>query len=42
MITHDPRLAQEHADIIFWIQDGHLKKVTKKIGKIWKEIKSKN
>lgn len=41
MITHDPHLAQEHADIIFWIQDGHVRKVTKRFGKVWKEIKSK-
>jgi len=38
MITHDPDLALEHADIIFWIKDGKVEKVTKKSGKQWKKI----
>lgn len=35
MVTHDPRLAQEHADIIYHIKDGRLEKVTKKIKGKW-------
>jgi putative ABC transport system ATP-binding protein len=39
MITHSPELAHEHAKIIYWMKDGKIEKVTKKIGKTWKEIK---
>lgn len=35
MITHDQHLALEHADIIFWIRDGKVNKVTKRSGKRW-------
>ena len=35
MITHDPRLAQEHAKIIYHIKDGKLEKVTKKVKGKW-------
>jgi len=30
MVTHDPELAQEHADTVYWLKDGKLEKVTKK------------
>jgi putative ABC transport system ATP-binding protein len=30
MVTHDKDLAQEHADIIYWLKDGKIEKVTKK------------
>ena len=40
MITHDPDLALEHADIIFWIKDGKVVKTTKKQGKTWRTIPS--
>lgn len=30
MVTHDPDLAEEHADIVFWLKDGKIEKVTKK------------
>jgi putative ABC transport system ATP-binding protein len=33
MVTHDPELAQKHADVIYWLLDGKLNKVTKKVGK---------
>ena len=33
MITHDPDLAQKYADIVYWLRDGKLEKVTKKKGK---------
>jgi putative ABC transport system ATP-binding protein len=29
MVTHDPDLAQEYADVIYWLKDGKLEKVTK-------------
>ena len=30
MITHDPQLAQDHAQIVYWLRDGKLEKVTEK------------
>lgn len=33
VITHDPDLAQEYADIVYWLRDGKLEKVTKKKGR---------
>jgi putative ABC transport system ATP-binding protein len=39
MVTHDPEKALAHAKIIYWLKDGKLEKVTKKIGSSWKEIK---
>jgi putative ABC transport system ATP-binding protein len=42
MITHDPDLAREHADVIFWIKDGKVEKTTKKFGKTWKKIPSRS
>ena len=30
MVTHDPRLAQEHAKTIYWLKDGRVEKVTRK------------
>jgi putative ABC transport system ATP-binding protein len=30
MVTHDPDLAQEHADTVFWLRDGKIEKVTHK------------
>jgi len=38
MVTHDPELAVEHADIVYWLLDGKLEKVTR--GR--KKIKGKN
>ena len=35
MITHDQNLALKHSDIIFWIKDGKLNKVTKKHNGKW-------
>lgn len=28
MVTHDPDLAQKHADIVYWLRDGKVEKVT--------------
>lgn len=33
MVTHDPDLAQAHADIVYWLKDGKLEKVTGKVKK---------
>jgi len=33
MITHDPDLAKENAEIVYWMRDGKLEKVTKKKGR---------
>jgi len=29
MVTHDPDLAKEHADKIYWLKDGKIEKITK-------------
>jgi putative ABC transport system ATP-binding protein len=36
MVTHDPKLAQEHAKIIYQIKDGKVEKKLKKISGKWK------
>lgn len=38
MVTHDKFLAMEHAEIIFWIKDGKLSRITKRCGKEWRTI----
>ena len=30
MVTHDPTLAQKHAQIVYWLKDGKVEKVTRK------------
>ncbi len=30
LVTHEPELAQAHADIVYWLRDGKLEKVTRK------------
>lgn len=30
MVTHDPDMAKEYADIVYWLRDGKIEKVTKK------------
>jgi len=39
MITHEPEVAQEHAKTIYWLRDGKIEKVTKKVNNSWKIIK---
>ncbi|MFH1451654.1 MAG: ABC transporter ATP-binding protein [archaeon] len=34
VVTHDADLALKHADIVYWLLDGHLEKVTGKGGKV--------
>ncbi len=38
MVTHSSELAHEHAQIIYWLKDGKIEKVTKKYGKEWKTV----
>lgn len=38
MVTHDPEKALSHARTIYWVKDGRIEKVTKKIGSVWKKV----
>ena len=38
MVTHDPEVAMNHAKVIYWIKDGKVERVTKKVGKKWKTL----
>lgn len=40
MVTHDPEKAMSHAKTIYWIRDGLVEKVTKKVKGNWKVVKS--
>ncbi len=35
IITHDPNLAQTYAEKIYWIKDGSIEKITKKVSGKW-------
>ena len=39
MVTHEPELAQKHADIVYWLKDGKLEKTTRKKKKPVKQNK---
>lgn len=39
MVTHESELAQAHAKTIYWIKDGKVEKVTRRVKGIWKSIK---
>jgi putative ABC transport system ATP-binding protein len=39
MVTHDPDTALAHAKTIYWIKDGKIEKITRKVGKTWKKVK---
>ena len=41
MVTHDSHLAQKHAQIIYWIRDGKIEKITEKTKGKWKEVSEK-
>ncbi|MFA5061491.1 MAG: ABC transporter ATP-binding protein [Candidatus Pacearchaeota archaeon] len=41
LVTHDPDLAQEYAEVIYWLKDGELEKVTKRYGKEFRVIHKK-
>jgi len=40
MVTHDPDLAKKHAEIIYWLRDGKLEKVTKGNKKSFNRVES--
>ncbi len=41
MVTHDPELAEDYADVIYWLRDGVLERVTKKAGKKFIDVTKK-
>ena len=41
MVTHDPELAEEYADVVYWLKDGQLDKVTKRSGKGFIDVTKK-
>jgi putative ABC transport system ATP-binding protein len=41
MVTHEPELAEKYADVIYWLRDGQLEKVTKKTGKKFVDVTKK-
>jgi len=41
MVTHDADLAEKHADVIYWLLDGKLDKVTKRVGKRFVDVTKK-
>ncbi|MFH0712202.1 MAG: ABC transporter ATP-binding protein [archaeon] len=38
MVTHDPDLAEEYAEVVYWLKDGALEKVTKRVGKNFVDV----
>jgi len=36
IVTHAPEIAEKYAKTIYWLRDGKVEKVTKKMGKTWK------
>jgi len=38
MVTHDPEKALNHAKTIYWLRDGKVDKVTKKVNGVWKTL----
>jgi len=41
MVTHDADLAKAHADVVYWLLDGELDKVTKGGKNVYKNRKRK-
>ena len=41
MVTHDPDLAKEYADVVYWLLDGRLVRVTKRVGKKFVDVTKK-
>jgi len=39
MVTHDSDLAKKYADVIYWLKDGKVEKVTKKSSLMWHKSK---
>ena len=40
MVTHDPDKAMKHARTVYWIKDGQVERVTKKLHGKWKNVKN--
>jgi len=38
IVTHSPEIAEKYARTIYWIRDGKVEKITKKIGSRWKRV----
>jgi putative ABC transport system ATP-binding protein len=38
MVTHDPEKALAHAKTVYWLVDGKIDKITKKVGDKWKIV----
>ena len=38
MVTHSPELAKEYADVVYWLKDGKIEKVTKRDSKSMKKV----
>jgi len=38
MVTHSPELAKEYADIVYWLKDGKIEKITTKSSKSMKKV----
>jgi len=38
MVTHEPELAMEHAEKIYWLKDGKVEKITQRKGRSWKVV----
>jgi len=36
MVTHEPELAEEYSNKIYWMKDGKIEKITSKSGNTWK------
>jgi putative ABC transport system ATP-binding protein len=41
MVTHDPDKAMNHARTIYWVKDGKVEKVTKKVKGKWQQFKKR-
>jgi len=39
IVTHNSRLAMEHARVIYWIKDGKIEKITRKEKGKWKNVR---
>jgi len=41
MVTHSPELAKKYAEVIYWLRDGELEKVTKRVGNKFIDVTKK-
>jgi len=38
IVTHAPEIAEKYANTIYWLRDGKVEKVTKRVGNKWKKL----